>query len=117
MKLLFLDIRHKREEVKEVLADDDLEKIVDLTLTETETIWLLDMPTVCVSNEADDASAIKEKNEKYEQVKLTYMVTIMIPLCSSMKNSRCEQFFLRQQQFCSRIMVWHCSCLSVDAMV
>ena len=62
------DIRHKREEVKEILADDDLEKIVDLTLTETETIWLLDMPTVCVSNEADDASAIKEKNEKYEQL-------------------------------------------------
>lgn len=79
MNFLFLDIRHKREEVKEVLADDDLEKIVDLTLTETETIWLLDMPTVCVSNEAEDASAIKEKNEKYEQVKLA-LYTIMIPL-------------------------------------
>ncbi|XP_071121367.1 dynein axonemal intermediate chain 4-like isoform X3 [Mytilus edulis] len=62
------DIKVKREDVKEVLLEDDLEKIVDLTLTETATIWLLDMPTVCVSNEADEAKSIQEKNEKYLQL-------------------------------------------------
>lgn len=68
MKNFFVDIKVKREDVKEVLLEDDLEKIVDLTLTETATIWLLDMPTVCVSNEADEAKSIQEKNEKYLQV-------------------------------------------------
>ncbi|WAR24226.1 DNAI4-like protein [Mya arenaria] len=50
------EIRHKREEVKEDLTEDDLEKIIDLTLTETETIWLLDMPGVCVSLESEEAA-------------------------------------------------------------
>lgn len=63
------NIKVGREEPKEIIGENDLEKIVDLTLTETETIWLLDMPTVCVSSEADDHTVIKEKNDKYQQLK------------------------------------------------
>ncbi|XP_033737005.1 WD repeat-containing protein 78-like isoform X1 [Pecten maximus] len=62
------DIRHKREEVKETLTDADLEKEVDLTLTETETIWLLDLPTICVSTESDEAASIKKRNETYQEL-------------------------------------------------
>ncbi|XP_064626087.1 dynein axonemal intermediate chain 4-like isoform X1 [Lineus longissimus] len=60
------EIRHRREEVKEVLTDSDLEKTISIDLTETEMIWLLDMPGICVSLESDEATAIKEKNEKYK---------------------------------------------------
>ncbi|XP_041356951.1 dynein intermediate chain 4, axonemal-like isoform X2 [Gigantopelta aegis] len=59
------EIRHKREEVQEFLTPEDLELFVDLTLSETETIWLLDMPDVLVSSEATDAEAIKERNTTY----------------------------------------------------
>ncbi|XP_048255651.1 dynein axonemal intermediate chain 4-like isoform X2 [Haliotis rufescens] len=62
------DIRHRREEVKEILTDMDLEKMVDLTLTETETIWLLDMPAVCISLESDEADQVKTRNEKYQEL-------------------------------------------------
>ncbi|XP_069127668.1 dynein axonemal intermediate chain 4-like isoform X3 [Argopecten irradians] len=63
-----IDIRHKREEVKETLTDADLEKEVDLTLTETETIWLLDLPTICVSTESNEAADIKKRNETYQEL-------------------------------------------------
>ena len=63
-----VEIRHKREDVKEDLKDEDLEKIIDLTLTETETIWLLDMPGVCVSTESDEAPKVSKRNEQYKDV-------------------------------------------------
>lgn len=63
-----VEIRHKREEVKETLTEDDLDKVVNLTLTETETIWLLDMPGTSVSNEAEEAAKIKKRNEEYQEV-------------------------------------------------
>ncbi|XP_048760663.1 dynein axonemal intermediate chain 4-like isoform X4 [Ostrea edulis] len=68
MSSAWAEIRHKREEVKETLTDADLEKVVNLTLTETETIWLLDMPGTSVSNEAEEAASIKKRNEEYQEL-------------------------------------------------
>ncbi|XP_060590688.1 dynein axonemal intermediate chain 4-like isoform X2 [Ruditapes philippinarum] len=62
------EIKHKRVDVEEDLKEDDLDKIVDLTLTETETIWLLDMPGVCVSTESDEADSVRKKNEAYQDL-------------------------------------------------
>ena len=64
-----VEIRHKREEVKETLTEDDLGKVVNLTLTETETIWLLDMPGTSVSNESEEAPKVKKRNEEYQEVR------------------------------------------------
>ncbi|XP_052239028.1 dynein axonemal intermediate chain 4-like isoform X2 [Dreissena polymorpha] len=62
------EIRRKHEDVKEDLNEGDLEKIVDLQLTETETIWLLDMPGICVSLETDEAATVQKKNEAYKEL-------------------------------------------------
>lgn len=62
------EIKHKREEVKEVLTEDDLGKIVDITLEETDTIWMLDMPGTCVSLESDEAQSVKEQNERFKEL-------------------------------------------------
>ena len=66
--IYFSEIKHKRVDVEEDLKEDDLDKIVDLTLTETETIWLLDMPGVCVSTESEEAESVRKKNEAYQDV-------------------------------------------------
>ena len=66
--MIFSAIKIQREDVKEEIAEDDLDKIVDLTLTETETIWLLDMPGVCCSTESEEADAILNNNERYQEV-------------------------------------------------
>ena len=68
------EIKHKREDIKEDLNESDLEKIVDLTLTETETIWLLDMPAICVSMESDEAAIVTKKNDAYSEVSLSFEV-------------------------------------------
>ena len=57
-----------RDEPKEELTEADLEKTVELQLSETDTIWLLDMPGTCVSTEHEEAAEVKEDNEKYLQV-------------------------------------------------
>ncbi|KAK2155931.1 hypothetical protein LSH36_226g00003 [Paralvinella palmiformis] len=61
-------VQYKREEVIEDLMEEDLEKTVDIDLTETETIWLLDMPGVCVSLESEEAAAIREQNARYSEL-------------------------------------------------
>ena len=64
----FVGVRTRRDEGKEVLTDYDLNKVITLELTETDTIWLLDMPGVSVSAEGEETQAIKERNEKYKAV-------------------------------------------------
>ena len=66
---LLLEIRHKRDDVKEELDEEDLAKIVDLHLAETETIWLLDIPGICVSSDGDDAPLVQEQLARYQQVR------------------------------------------------
>ncbi|XP_043941522.1 dynein axonemal intermediate chain 4 [Protopterus annectens] len=59
------DVQVIREDVREHLTDKLLEKMIDIQLSETETIWLLDLPAVMVSVESEEAEMIKRKNETY----------------------------------------------------
>nr|XP_009687190.1 PREDICTED: WD repeat-containing protein 78 isoform X5 [Struthio camelus australis] len=62
------DIQVRREEIKEQLTKEDLDRRVDIYLTETETIWMLDMPSVMVSVESEDAEKVLERNRIYVDV-------------------------------------------------
>ncbi|XP_060132812.1 dynein axonemal intermediate chain 4 isoform X3 [Zootoca vivipara] len=64
----FIDVQVRREEVPEPLTKGDLEKRVDIFLTETETIWLFDMPTVMLSTEAEEADSVRKKNVAYMEL-------------------------------------------------
>ncbi len=44
-------------------------KTVELNLIETETIWLLDMPGICVSMEGDEAPQVQEQIQRYNEVR------------------------------------------------
>ncbi|XP_050818876.1 dynein axonemal intermediate chain 4 isoform X3 [Gopherus flavomarginatus] len=59
------DVQVRRDEIKEQLTKEDIDKRVDIYLTETETIWLLDMPTVMMSVESEDAEKVQERNKDY----------------------------------------------------
>ena len=41
-----------------------------ITLEETETVCLLDIPTVSVSTNSEKANAVSQSNEKYKTVRL-----------------------------------------------
>jgi len=52
------DVQVRREEIKEQLTEEDLDKRVDIYLTETETLRMLDLPPVVVSVESEDAARV-----------------------------------------------------------
>ncbi|XP_010290818.1 PREDICTED: WD repeat-containing protein 78-like, partial [Phaethon lepturus] len=62
------DVQVRQEEVKEELTKDDLDRRVDIYLTETETIWMLDMPSVVLSVESEDAGRVLERNRIYVDI-------------------------------------------------
>lgn len=41
---------------------------VHITLTETDTIWMLDFPGTCVGEDNEIAESVKEKNQRYDEV-------------------------------------------------
>ena len=57
-----------REEPKEVLQESDLDKEVEINLSETDTIWILDLPGICVNLDSDEAELIKAQNTRYAEV-------------------------------------------------
>ncbi|XP_066521592.1 dynein axonemal intermediate chain 4 [Hoplias malabaricus] len=62
------DVQVWREEVKEQIKEHMLDNVVDIYLTETETMWLLDIPAVCVSLDSDEAEAVKKRNSAYTEL-------------------------------------------------
>jgi len=62
------DIQTRPTFVREELTEADLDKMVHLTLSETDTIWMLDFPGTCVAGDSEIAEEIKEKNQRYEEL-------------------------------------------------
>ncbi|XP_064520994.1 dynein axonemal intermediate chain 4 isoform X4 [Pseudopipra pipra] len=54
-----------QEEMEEELTEADLDQRVDIYLSETDTLWMFDMPSVMVSVEAEDAGRVLERNKIY----------------------------------------------------
>ncbi|NWS72286.1 WDR78 protein, partial [Crotophaga sulcirostris] len=63
----FSDVQVRQEEIEE-LTEEDLDRRVDIYLTETETVWILDMPSVVVSVESEDAGRVQERNRVYADI-------------------------------------------------
>uniref|UniRef100_A0A670YHM4 Dynein axonemal intermediate chain 4 n=1 Tax=Pseudonaja textilis TaxID=8673 RepID=A0A670YHM4_PSETE len=64
----FTDVQVRREEMLEQLTKHDLEKAVDILLTETETIWLFNMPTAMISSESEEAEDVRRRNIAYMEL-------------------------------------------------
>uniref|UniRef100_A0A803YAY8 Uncharacterized protein n=1 Tax=Meleagris gallopavo TaxID=9103 RepID=A0A803YAY8_MELGA len=62
------DVQVRQEEIKEQLTEEDLDKRVDIYLTETENLWMLDLPPVVVSVESEDAARVLERNKIYVDI-------------------------------------------------
>uniref|UniRef100_A0A8V0ZRL6 Dynein axonemal intermediate chain 4 n=1 Tax=Gallus gallus TaxID=9031 RepID=A0A8V0ZRL6_CHICK len=62
------DVQVRQEEIKEQLTEEDLDKRVDIYLTETETLRMLDLPPVVVSVESEDAARVLERNKIYVDI-------------------------------------------------
>lgn len=61
------DVQVRREEVKELIREDMLDEMVDKYLTESDTIWLLDLPAVSVSVDSEEAEAVRSVDARTQQ--------------------------------------------------
>ncbi|XP_004431634.1 PREDICTED: WD repeat-containing protein 78 [Ceratotherium simum simum] len=48
------------------IAKEDLEKTIEIILTETETLTLFNLPTVMLSVESEEAEKVSQRNKNYE---------------------------------------------------
>lgn len=62
------DIQTRRVYVKEELSKEDLDKMVPVKLTETDTIWHLNLPGTSVFKDSECAQDVKKQNERYEEL-------------------------------------------------
>eukprot|EP00058_Branchiostoma_floridae_P000575 XP_002586063.1 hypothetical protein BRAFLDRAFT_131682 [Branchiostoma floridae] len=61
-------VKTRREEVREILTEADLDCSVPIRLTESDTIWILDLVGTCVANDSENADAIRARNDKYKEL-------------------------------------------------
>lgn len=52
------DVHRKRDPVKEHVTEEMLKEVIDVYISETDSISLLDIPSSLVSVDADDAEVI-----------------------------------------------------------
>ncbi|NXB78530.1 WDR78 protein, partial [Donacobius atricapilla] len=57
-----------QEEGEAALTEAELEQRVDIFLSETDTLWMLDLPTAVVSTEAEEAVRVLERNKIYAEI-------------------------------------------------
>ncbi|XP_069367195.1 dynein axonemal intermediate chain 4 isoform X2 [Paralichthys olivaceus] len=62
------DVKGKRDTAKELVTEEMLKEVIDVYISETDNISLLDIPSSVVSVDADDAEAIIERNTQYAEV-------------------------------------------------
>ncbi|XP_068948915.1 dynein axonemal intermediate chain 4 isoform X2 [Petaurus breviceps papuanus] len=63
----YIDVQLKKE-VPKVLTKEELDAKVNIYLSETETLWLFNLPTVMYSIESEEAEKIKRRNMLYESL-------------------------------------------------
>ncbi|NXN02858.1 WDR78 protein, partial [Sylvia borin] len=57
-----------QEEGEAALTEEELEQRVEILLSETDTLWMLDLPTAVVSTEAEEAVRVVERNKIYAEI-------------------------------------------------
>uniref|UniRef100_A0A2K5R0H4 Dynein axonemal intermediate chain 4 n=1 Tax=Cebus imitator TaxID=2715852 RepID=A0A2K5R0H4_CEBIM len=62
----FTDLRVMRAAPETVITKEDLEKNIEIILTETETLKFFDLPAVMVSVESEEAEKVIQRNKNYE---------------------------------------------------
>lgn len=62
----FTDLRVMRTAPGKIITKEDLEKTVEIILTETETMNFLNLPTVMFSVESEEAEKVSQRNKNYE---------------------------------------------------
>ncbi|XP_036880162.2 dynein axonemal intermediate chain 4 isoform X2 [Manis javanica] len=64
----FTDLKSMRTTPGKIVTKEDLGKIIEIILTETETLTFFNLPTVMVSVESEEAEKVSQRNKNYENL-------------------------------------------------
>ncbi|KAK2499540.1 hypothetical protein MC885_019034 [Smutsia gigantea] len=64
----FTDLKVMRTTPEKVVTKEDLGKIIEIILKETETLTFFNLPTVMVSVESEEAEKVSRRNKNYENL-------------------------------------------------
>ncbi|XP_070827971.1 dynein axonemal intermediate chain 4-like [Chaetodon trifascialis] len=62
------EVQRKRDNMEQHVTEEMLDEVVDICLSETESISLLEIPNTFVSEDSDDAEAMRESNICYAEL-------------------------------------------------
>ncbi|XP_030280897.1 WD repeat-containing protein 78-like isoform X2 [Sparus aurata] len=63
------EVLKENDNIEQTVTEEMLDEVAEICLTETDTISLLDIPSsIFVTEDADDAGVIKEKNNQYAEL-------------------------------------------------
>ncbi|XP_068095374.1 dynein axonemal intermediate chain 4 isoform X2 [Hyperolius riggenbachi] len=62
------DIHTRKDEVQEQPREEDLDKMINVYLTETDTIWLLDVPMAVIAADSEEAESVNVRNQAYTEL-------------------------------------------------
>ncbi|XP_021017305.1 WD repeat-containing protein 78 isoform X2 [Mus caroli] len=101
----FTDVRVLRSTAESAISKEELEKTIEIILTETETLRFFDLPTVMFSTESEEAEKIIEKNKNYETLCRNrlgndlYVERMMQTFNGAPKNKevQCEKIILEEK--------------------
>ncbi|KAM4022468.1 dynein axonemal intermediate chain 4 [Anomaloglossus baeobatrachus] len=96
------DFHLKQDGVQEPPKEEDLDKPISIYLTETDTLWLLDMPAAVISSDDPQAESINLRNETYADLCKNragndrYVERMMQTISGAPKSKevQCEQILL-----------------------
>ncbi|KFU85427.1 WD repeat-containing protein 78, partial [Chaetura pelagica] len=98
-------VQGRCEEITEELTKEDLERRVEIYLTETETLWMLQMAPAVVSTESAEAARVLERNKIYVEMCKTrpgndqYVEKTMQTLKGAAKNKevQCDRIIMEDR--------------------
>uniref|UniRef100_A0A8D0UJP9 Dynein axonemal intermediate chain 4 n=1 Tax=Sus scrofa TaxID=9823 RepID=A0A8D0UJP9_PIG len=64
----FTDLRVMRATPGKIVTKEDLDKTIEIILTETETMSFFNLPTIMVSVESEEAEKVSQRNKNYENL-------------------------------------------------
>lgn len=65
-----MKVEYKRDEASETLTEGDLDVPVEITLTETDMISMLELPAISVMSSSAEGKRVAEGNLQYQEVQL-----------------------------------------------
>lgn len=66
--ICIIEVKTLAQPQQEILSEADLDKLVDVVICETDTLWIFDLPPTMMGQDCEDAQQQLKRNAAYKAV-------------------------------------------------